>query len=279
MPVVSINGVRVGYEVHGASGPVVLLVTGTGAPGRVWRTHQVPALLAAGYRAVTMDNRGIPPSDTGGDFTLADMAADTAGLIEHLDAAPCRVVGFSLGAMIVQELLVARPDLAERAVLMATRGRSDPLAAAVTAAEIELCDSGVQIPARFNAVIRALQNLAPSTLADDDRVRDWLDILEMSAPDLTAIRGQLGVDLIPDRRPAYAGIGCPCLVLGFADDLVARPGLGREVAAAIPGARYEEIAGCGHYGYLERPDAVNAALLRFLGAPADRSAVVTRAGA
>ncbi|KPC60524.1 alpha/beta hydrolase, partial [Streptomyces sp. NRRL WC-3753] len=59
------------------------------------------------------------------------------------------------------------------------------------------------------------------------------------------------------------GITTPCLVVGFADDLILPAHLGREVADAIPGARYVEVADAGHYGYLERPDQVNNALLDF----------------
>ena len=40
--------------------------------------------------------------------------------------------------------------------------------------------------------------------------------------------------------------------------------LSREVADAIPNARYEEIPDAGHYGYLERPEAVNKLLSDFL---------------
>jgi len=52
-------------------------------------------------------------------------------------------------------------------------------------------------------------------------------------------------------------------VIGFADDLVLPPHLGAEVASAIPNGRYLEIADTGHLGFLERPDAVNAAILDF----------------
>jgi pimeloyl-ACP methyl ester carboxylesterase len=240
------------------------MVTGTGAPGRMWRTHQVPALRAAGHRVVTMDNRGIAPTDLCPEgFTLDDMAADVAGLIEFLGATPCRVVGFSLGAIIVQELLIARPELVSQAVLLATAGRADAFSSELAAAEIELCDSGVKIPSRYAATVSAMQNLSPRTLNDPDKLRDWLDIFELSAVDLTAIRPQLGLQVIPDRRAHYRKISCPCLVVGFADDLITRPYLAREVADSIPGAVYREISGCGHFGYLERPAEVNAAIVDF----------------
>jgi pimeloyl-ACP methyl ester carboxylesterase len=263
MTVARINGITLGYDDYGSGDPI-LLVTGTAAPGRTWRTHQVPALRTAGFRVITMDNRGIPPSDTcPGGFTFDDMAADVAGLIEHLHLAPCRVVGYSLGALIVQELLVARPELVRQAVLMATMGRSDALTRALSAADVELAGCGGKLPARYAAAVTATQNLSPETLNDEQRLKDWLDILELSPVDLTAVRPQLGLEVIADRRPAYRSIACPCLVIGFADDLIARPHLCREVAQAIPGALYREIAGCGHFGYLEKPGDVNAAIVEF----------------
>jgi pimeloyl-ACP methyl ester carboxylesterase len=263
MPTAMINGITLGFDDYGMGEPVVM-VTGTGAPGRIWRTHQVPALRAAGHRVITVDNRGMPPSDPCPEgFTLDDMAADVAGLIEHLGLAPCRVVGFSLGASIVQELLVARPDVVRQAVLMAPTGRADDLVSAMTVAELALCDSGVKLPPRYAAYVNAIQNLSPETLNDGDTLRDWLDVFEMTAVDMSAFRGQLELQTTADRLGAYARITCPCLVIGFSDDLVIRPHLSREVAAVIPGGAYVEIPGCGHYGYLEKPHAVNAIMLDF----------------
>jgi pimeloyl-ACP methyl ester carboxylesterase len=263
MAIARVNGITLGYDDHGTGEPVVM-VTGTGAPGRIWRTHQVPALRAAGHRVITVDNRGIPPTDAGPDgFTLSDLVADVAALIEHLEVGPCRVVGFSLGAIVVQELLVARPDLVRQAVLMATKARTDPLGAALTAGEIELAEAGITLPPKYAAAVAAMQNLSPSTLDDDDRLRDWLDVLELSGVPAATVQAQLGLQLIPDRRAWYRRIDRPCLVLAFADDVITRPRMCREVADSIPGAVYREIAGCGHFGYLEKPAEVNAEIVGF----------------
>src|SRR5690606_28279810 len=86
MPIASLNGIQLNYDVTG-SGPLVLLVMGSGSPGRVWRSYQVPALVAAGFRVATMDNRGIAPStESASGITMADLVGDTAALIEHLGA-------------------------------------------------------------------------------------------------------------------------------------------------------------------------------------------------
>ncbi|WP_328473743.1 alpha/beta fold hydrolase [Streptomyces sp. NBC_00448] len=217
---------------------------------------------------ITLDNRGLGPEPAApGSFTLADMVADVAGLIEHLGAGPCRLVGHSLGAIIVQELVVARPELVDRAVLMAGSGRTDALIAAGTAADLALADSGVRLPPKVAAHRHALQNLSPRTLEDAGRLTDWLSLFELALLDTVAARAQLDLALIPDRLAAYRRVSRPCLVVAFADDLVVRPRLTRELAAALPGSRYVEITDCGHIGYLERPDAVNAELLGYLPAP------------
>jgi pimeloyl-ACP methyl ester carboxylesterase len=264
MPIRVVGGVSLNIEEYG-SGEPVLLVTGSGASGRVWKAHQVPALVAAGYRAITLDNRGIPPSDMCPEgFTLVGMMEDTAALIKDLGIGPCRVVGFSLGAMLVQELMVAYDGLVSRAVLIATRGRSDVLSAQMTAGERALFDGQIELPPQYVAYVRAIQCLSPRTLSDEG-IQDWLSIFEMSAADSYLNREHLGLEMIPDRRDDYKKVTCPCLVVAFSDDLIARPQLCREVADSIPGCGYTEIAGCGHYGYLEDPAAVNNVIIDFFG--------------
>lgn len=263
MPRAVVNGINLSFDVYGSGDPVIL-ITGSGATGKMWTPHQVPALRAAGYRVITVDNRGMPPSDLCQEgFTIDDMVADIAGLIKLLGIGRCRIVGFSLGAMMVQELLLAYPDLVTQAVLTATRGRTDALRAAMSAAEIELDHSGVVLPPRYAAVVHATQFLSPSTQNDERRVRDWLDIFEISLTAPGANRGQHGVELVGNRLEEYRKIRSQCLVIGFQDDLIAPSYLCREVAEYIPGCRYEEIAGCGHYGYLEEPDAVNSLIIDF----------------
>ncbi|MCX5046431.1 alpha/beta hydrolase [Aldersonia sp. NBC_00410] len=266
MPIATLNGIRLNYTVTG-TGPLVLLVMGSGSPGRVWNSYQVPALVKAGFRVATFDNRGIAPSDEGSDnMSIDDLAADAAALIEHLGGAPAHVVGTSMGARIVAELALARADLVAKAVMLATTGRSNPVESALNLGRRALHDKGVELPPQYAAAVNALLHLSPQTLENPEKAQEWLDIFEFSAaPRISAgVRAQLGMDRSRNRLGDYARITVPALVIGFADDRMAPPAYGREVAHAIPGARYEEIANCGHYGYLEQPDEVNRLLVDFL---------------
>ncbi|ASW55461.1 alpha/beta fold hydrolase [Plantactinospora sp. KBS50] len=264
MPMIDLDGVRLSYADSG-HGPAVLLIAGSGAPGRTWHLHQVPALCAAGFRVVTYDNRGVAPSDVPEQVRLADLVADAVGLIGRLGLGPCRVVGSSMGARVAAELCRERPELVDRAVLMATFARPSAFLSAMSAAERVRAASGVALPDEYRAMVRAAVNLSPRTIADDRRAQDWLDVFQLSPAEEDDGRpGRLVDGDTEDRTGAYGAIATPCLVLGFADDLVAPARGCREVAAAIPGARYVQIPDAGHYGYLEQPGPVNTALIDYL---------------
>ncbi|WP_405774645.1 alpha/beta fold hydrolase [Streptomyces sp. NBC_00859] len=263
MPYMTSNGIRLSYQRLGQGDPV-LLIMGSGAAGHVWTTHQTPALHAAGYETVIFDNRGIGASDAPpGMYSLAEMVADTKGLIESLELGPCRVVGTSMGAMIAQELASQFPHLVRSAVLIATRARSDATRRALTEADRALRESGVQLPPKYEAMRTVLEMLSPATLNNDTAAKSWLEIFELTGGGRGG-EGQAGVDRAGDRREVLRSITVPCRTIAFSDDLICPPHLVVEVADAIPGCDHVEIPSCGHLGNLERPDEVNAAIVEFL---------------
>ena len=262
-PTSSVVGVNLAYDDRGRGDPV-LFIAGRGGAGRTWHLHQVPEFIRAGHRCVTFDNRGIGATENADGFTTDTMVADTAALIEKLNLAPVRIVAVSMGAFIAQELMVARPELVRSAVLMATRGRHDRTRDFFRGAELELARSGVELPPSYDAKTRLLESFSPKTLNDDAAVRDWIDMFTMwptkSTPGLTT---QLSIAPEGNRLTAYRSITAPVLVIGFEDDVVLPAHLGREVADAIPNGRYLEIPHTGHLGFIERPQVVNAAALKF----------------
>jgi pimeloyl-ACP methyl ester carboxylesterase len=258
--------INLAYDDRGSGEPVVF-IAGRGGAGRTWHPHQVPAFLAAGYRCITFDNRGVGATENAEGFTTQTMVADTAALIESLDAAPARIVGVSMGAFIAQELMVARPELVSSAVLMATRGRLDRARQFFHEAEVELHASGVQLPPAHDARNRLLESFSRKTLNDDAAVEDWIAMFcTWPVKQTPGLRAQMYVSPQTNRLAAYRSIAAPVLVMGFADDIVTPAYLGREVADAMPNGRYLQIPDAGHLGFLERPQAVNAAALQFFDA-------------
>src|ERR1700742_3450142 len=158
--------INLAYEDKGTGEPVVF-IAGRGGPGRTWQPHQVPAFQAAGYRCITFDNRGVGATENADGFTTQTMVADTAALIESLNAAPARIVGVSMGSFIAQELMVVRPDLVSAAVLMATRGRLDRARKFFEDAEAEFYKTGIQLPVGYETKMRLLESFSRKTINDD----------------------------------------------------------------------------------------------------------------
>lgn len=251
------------YDDRGTGNPV-LFIAGRGGAGRTWDLYQVPAFHKAGYRTITFDNRGIGATSGASAFGIEQMVADTAAIIEKIDAGPVRVVGVSMGSYIAQELMLARPELVSEAVLMATRGRHDYTREFFQRAGHDFLNSGITLPPTYDARIRLLESFSPKTLNNENAARDWVEMFTMWPTETTpGMRCQMDVVPLASRLPAYRSITAKVLVIGYADDVILPPHLGKEVADAIPNARFIRIADAGHLGFLERPDVINTAMLDF----------------
>lgn len=132
MPRVAANGIEIEYESLGVeSAPAILLIMGLGCQLIHWPDALCEELVAAGYRVIRYDNRdvglstrleraGMPKLLRAGiasrlrlpvraPYTLDDLAADAAGLLDALGIAQAHVVGLSMGGMIAQLLAAQHP--------------------------------------------------------------------------------------------------------------------------------------------------------------------------
>ena len=265
------NGVRLVFSLHGESPDTIVLVGPIGAPGDAWLPFQVPALVEDGYRVLTFNPRGVPPSQVPDPpYSIVQMAADAAALIDALDIGPVTMIGYSMGALVAQELGLARPDLLRGVALLGTLGRKDVMRRALFDASLDSLRSGHRCPPKLGAVTRALQLFAPTRLDDDRWAQAYLRLTRaLSDSDANTRTGLLGqqeaTTAYDDRLDALRGMTVRTLVVAFELDLLVPAKLTREVAEVIPGARYVEVAGCGHGGPWECPELVNPVLLEFLG--------------
>ena len=118
MPAGHVNGAGLYWERRGA-GPRLLFCNGSGTTLRA-----VGALLdvvAARFDLLAWDYRGLGRSvPLGGPYTVADLAADAAGLLQVAGWDSCRVLGVSFGGMVAQELAATHPQRVERLALACT---------------------------------------------------------------------------------------------------------------------------------------------------------------
>ncbi len=116
---VTVNGVELNVIVEG-QGPDVLLVHGFPDDHTVWR-HQIPALVAAGYRVIAPDTRGCGESAIPGKtaaYRIEMLVADLVGVLDALCIDKVRLVGHDWGAVQAWHLALWHPERVERYVAL-----------------------------------------------------------------------------------------------------------------------------------------------------------------
>lgn len=116
----------------------------------------------------------------------------------------------------------------------------------------------------LGSAMRAL--FGPAFLADPSRrgeVATWRERIAASDP-RGLIRFGRAIFARDGVLDELGRVGIPTLVVAGEQDRAICPSHGRDIAAAIPDARFEIIHGAGHVCTVERPDAVNAVLVPFL---------------
>lgn len=270
MPEVELDDVTLAYEVLGEGEPL-LLVAGCGQPAAAFSVGLAPALVAAGYRVILFDNRGVPPSSLPpAPYSVAQMADDALGLLDHLGLhGPVRVAGHSLGGWIAETLAIDHPHRVLAAALLGSANPPTSWEKAVTRVERDLAASGVELPRLFYA-LETIRYLPYHDLQDDEVVDGWLELI--GDLDVWPNPGRLGQfeaalawSTDPSRTTGWPTISVPCLVMAFEYDIDSPPRRAREAAAAIPAAEYAEIAGASHLGFVTHARPVAEVLVDFFG--------------
>ena len=115
------NGQKLYYEIHGEGEPLVLIM-GLGGDATAWM-FQIPA-FSKYFKVIVFDNRDVGRSSMAKtSYTIADMAQDTAGLLNALGVQQANVLGGSMGGFIAQELVIHHPDKVKKLVLACTTGQ------------------------------------------------------------------------------------------------------------------------------------------------------------
>lgn len=104
------NGINLAVHELGR-GPPVILLHGFPELGYSWR-HQLPALAAAGYRAIAPDQRGYGQSDIPSrveDYRIQTLIADVTGLMSELSLERAHFIGHDWGALVLWTMALLEP--------------------------------------------------------------------------------------------------------------------------------------------------------------------------
>ncbi|HLA80565.1 MAG TPA: alpha/beta hydrolase [Thermoleophilia bacterium] len=256
MPYLTVNDVRLHYEIVGG-GPTVLLLHPVGLDLTCWES-QVRA-LAPGFRVLRVDLRGhgrsaipLPP------YTLKGFAADVHSLLNQLRLAPAHVIGLSLGGMVAQMLVLEYPSDVRSLVLADTTSTLAPEARRTMIERGEAATRG------------GMASVIESTLGR------WFTPGFMGCEIVARCRERLLADDVQswaatwraiselDTEPRLREIRVPSLVIIGEVDLSVPVSRARVMADLIPGARLVVLPGAPHMAPLERPDLFIPPVLEFL---------------
>ena len=248
------------------SGPTVMMLHGIGG-GHIAFAPQVETLATAGYRAVAWDMPGYGYSAPIEPYTFKGLAQSCVDLIDALQCEHVVLLGHSMGGMVAQEVVARRPERVSRLVLCGTSaafgkrtdGRSaDVWARQFIAQRTAPLDAGQSMAEVAQRLVP--QMVGPGSLPEGLRLAEHC----MAGVPAATYRRALDCLVTFDRQAALSAIGVPTLLIGGEFDRVAAPAVMKQMADAIPDARYAELKGIGHLMNLEAPDEFDALLLDFL---------------
>jgi 3-oxoadipate enol-lactonase len=244
----------------GTHGRPVLLLHPLALSGAVW--DPVAEYLGARHQVLALDARGHGESSWDGtEFTVADMAADAAAVIEDFGAGPADVIGLSMGGSTALMLAATRPDLVHRLVLADATAWYGPDSVAEWAQRAE----------------RAL-GLDRHAQLEFQRDRWFADAFRASHPEEVERVCQIFVATDSkahaaacralgtlDARDRLGDVQAETLVLVGAEDYATPPSMSQELAAGIEGARLQVLDRARHLSLLERPDLWPVVAAHFAG--------------
>jgi len=215
------------------------------------------AALAAQGRIIAPSHPGFGRSERPADFdSVDDLAFFYLDLMAELDLREAVLIGCDIGGWIAAEIAVRSTERIAALVLAGATG-------------IRVGDRDMQ----DLADIFALPKAEVDRLSFHDPVHAALDIAAMSEAEVTALaRNREATALYgwspylhhPKLRGRLRRAAVPALVLWGEQDGIAPVAYGRAYAQALPNARFETIAACGHYPHIEQPDIFAARIATFL---------------
>ncbi len=251
------------------TGPTLLLVHGFPLDHTMW-VGQIEE-LAETHRVIAPDLRGFGASTvTAGTVTMEQMADDLACLLDALEMRdPVTFCGLSMGGYIAWQFFQRHRAKVARLILCDTRAEADTDQAA--AIRRETAERVVAEGPGFVADAMIDKLFAPSTHSEHpERIQATRDTILNTVPDGIAAAAR-GMAQRSDATKMLPEIDVPTLVVCGRHDAISTVDEMRQIADAIPAARFVEISAAGHMAPLENPDEVNRAIRSFLDADKARS--------
>jgi 3-oxoadipate enol-lactonase len=259
MPYAISDGTRIYWEESGAGAPL-LLIMGLGYSHEMW--HRTRPVVSAHYRTILFDNRGVGKSDVPrGAYSIAQMAADTAAVLDAAGVANAHVFGLSMGGMIAQEFAVNYPERVNRLVLGCTAcGGRNSIPAAQKVRDVVMARAGMTPEEGAEAMVPYIYDRSTPR----ERIEEDLAIRRRCYPTAAGYMGQVQAILAWTSFDRLAGIRAPTLIIHGETDQLVPPGNAPILGHAIAGSGLVMLPHASHLFVTDQPEASHRAVLAFL---------------
>jgi len=262
VPKVSVNGLKLYYEIEGDGEPVVL-IPGFAAGRWIWFKQTED--LSRNFRVIIFDPRGVSASDKPeGSQTISLLADDIAHLLETIGIESAHIVGASFGGFVAQEFALKYPAMTRKLVLCCTSfGGPNHIVPAPETLEAIASTKGLNSEERMRAnLLLAFTPEYVRTQVDEiDRIVHLRATNEV--PEHIYL-SQLQAAMSFNVESRLEEIKSPTLVLSGDADIIVPVQNSRNLATKIPGAKLQIVEGGSHTFFIEQAGEFNNILINFL---------------
>ncbi len=277
------SGRRAEWEAIGDGPPLLWIEGGPGLPAHLARPEA--RLFADRFRFYLVNAPGCgrsTPSSSSAGYGLDDHVRHFDEVRRALGLGAVTLMGHSFGGLVAIALALAAPEAVERLVIISGYAGEASVPEDAAAAERDAALDRLRDQPWFTQAVAAFDEEPALTSRElDERFEAcWpLYFADADSPaskeHIARLRRETRWNIDADRAwtpeprldllPELGRIHRPTLVVAGQHDFICGPGWNRPIAAAIPGATYEEIRGVGHFPQYEAPGEFRRLVLDWIG--------------
>ncbi|TFF92731.1 MAG: alpha/beta hydrolase [Promethearchaeota archaeon] len=269
MPKIKVNDIDIYYEIYGEGKPLIFIM-GQGGTVKHFKSSitfkKFEEFIFNEHKTLIFDNRGIGQTDDLiKKYTINSLADDVAGLIDALNLGKVNLLGFSMGSMIIQELIINYPEKIKKSIIGSTHcGRPKYI---MPSTDIFTGPPPFQEGINPEELIKYEIPLVYTKNFIDNNPEIIESIIQNYIahpvpPEIT--RKQINAVFKFKSCKRLPTVQIPTLILHGKDDLLVPYQNAQILAELIPKSELKIFENCGHSLFTEQTEAVMDAIHKFL---------------